>query len=425
VLNIWTNGTGNNEKRPVMVWLHGGGFSRGSGSSPRYDGTGLVKRGDVVVVTINHRLNVFGYLYLKDILGTEYAGSGNAGMLDIVLALEWIRDNIESFGGNPANVMIFGESGGGSKVAKLLAMPSAKGLFHRAVIQSGPGLRGVEPREATNLAERFLAKLNISVSEVHKLQETPAQELLSAMNNLFAENKDDGTRSVPVASRVSLGFAPVVDGYYLPTHPFDPIAAPTAADVPLLIGCTRDETSIYLATDPQQHNLTEYQLSERLIPSLGDRTENIINVYKRTRPNATPWELLVGITSEGFRLLSIQIAERKAAASTVPVFMYLLTYQSDYLGACHGLDIPFIFDNIDSTPLVGNRLDKYLMVRAMSDAWIAFIRNGNPNHPGIPKWTGYTAKRRTTMLFDVPCRIEIDPYREELDAWKDIELILP
>ena len=412
-----------------MLWLHGGGFSRGSGSSPRYNGAGLTKRGDVVVVTINHRLNVLGYLQLTDIAGMEYAGSGNAGMLDIVLALEWVRHNIESFGGDPDNVMIFGESGGGSKVGKLMAMPSAKGLFHRAVIQSGPGLRGVESQEATDLAERLLANLNIKAKEIHRLQEMPVQELLNAAKRLVPENTLDRMSGFPVADRVSMDFAPVVDGHYLPAHPFDPIAAPTAADVPLMIGCNRDETAIFLATDPYCRRLTESQLRERLAPSLGDRAENIIKIYKKTRPNATPWDLLIGITSDEFRLLSIRIAERKAASSTVPVYMYLLTWQSDYLGylfkACHGLDIPFIFDNVTSTPLTGDRRDKYEMAKTMSETWIAFARKGDPNHPGIPEWASYTIKKRATMIFDVPCRLEVDPYREELDAWKDIELFLP
>lgn len=224
-------------------------------------------------------------------------------------------------------------------------------------------------------------------------------------------------------------FAPVVDGHYLPTHPFDPIAAPTAADVPLIIGSNRDETALFLAADPRRRRLTESELYERLIPSLGSRTEKIINTYKETRPEATPWDLLIGITSEGFRSASIRTAERKASGSTVPVYMYLLTWQSDYLGylfkACHGLDIPFIFDIANSIPLTGERPDKHELTRAMSEAWLAFVRDGDPNHPGIPEWVPYTSKNRATMIFDVPCQIMIDPYRKELDAWEGIEVNLP
>ncbi|UCB43627.1 MAG: carboxylesterase/lipase family protein [Dehalococcoidales bacterium] len=429
VLNIWTSAMGDGGKRPVMVWLHGGGFGTGSGSSVMYNGAALAKRGDVVVVTINHRLNVFGYLHLEDIAGEEYAGSGVAGMLDIVLALEWVRDNISEFGGDAGNVMIFGESGGGSKVGKMLAMPSAKGLFHRAVIQSGPGLRGVESEEATGMTKQLLAGLNIKASEIEKLQEMPVNELLEAVNRILVERTADGMIGVPVAGGALMRFAPVVDGNYLPAHPFDPVAAPTAADVPLVIGCNRDESALFLAADQRRRRLEESELRERLAPQLGDRLDRILSVYKKTRPDATPWDLLIGITSEGFRLASIRLAERKAAASDVPVYMYLLTWESDYLGylfkACHGLDIPFIFNNVDEAALTGERSDRYELATSMSEAWLAFARSGDPNHPDIPKWEPYAASNRATMLFDVPCRLVVDPYREELDAWEDFEVNLP
>jgi para-nitrobenzyl esterase len=409
-----------------MVWLHGRGFAAGAGSETQYNGANLAKRGDVVVVTINHRLNVFGYLYLADIAGKEYAGSGIAGMLDAVLALEWVRDNIEAFGGDAGKVMIFGESGGGSKVSKMLAMPSAKGLFNRAVIQSGPGLRGVEAKEATDTAERLLAELGLKTNQIDKLQQIPAQQLLDAVKKL-PENTRDAVMGTPTGA--IMRFAPVVDGHYLPVHPFDPVAAPTAADVPLLIGTTRDESATFMAADPRRRRLTESELRQRLAPVLGDRLDKILGVYKRTRPEATPWDLLIGITTERFRLASVQLAERKAAGGSAPVFMYLFTYQSDFLGglfkAGHCLEIPFVFDHVDDVPMTGSRPDRYELATSMSEAWSAFARKGDPNHPGIPKWVPYTAKNRATMLFDVPCRIEIDPYREELDAWKGFGVNLP
>jgi len=427
VLNVWTSGLGDGGKRPVMVWLHGGGFSDGSGSSAMYNGAALVKRGDVVVVTINHRLNVFGYLHLADIAGEAYAGSGVAGMLDIVLALEWVRDNIEAFGGDPGRVMIFGESGGGSKVGKMLGMPSAKGLFHRAVIQSGPGLRGVEPGDAADLAERLLAELGLKANQIDKLQQLPAQQLIDAVNRLPAIERASGMMVGPTGA--IMAFAPVVDGHYLPAHPFDPVAAPTAADVPLIIGCNRDEAALFLAADPRRRRLEESELRERLAPRYSDRLDKILSTYHRTRPDATSWDLLIGITSEGFRLASIRLAERKAAGGPAPTYMYLFTWQSDYLGylfkSCHALEIPFVFDNTDGVPLVGERPDKPELVASMSEAWISFARSGDPNHPGIPKWEPYSADNRATMLFDVPCRIEVDPYREELDAWEGMEASLP
>lgn len=409
VLNIWTPAVKDGGKRPVMVWLHGRGYTAGAGSETMYHGANLAKRGDVVVVTINHRLNVFGYLHLADIAGEAYAGSGIAGLLDAVLALEWVRANITSFGGDAGNVTIFGESGGGAKVSTMLAMPSAKGLFHRAVIQSGAGIRGVESGDATDFAERLLAKLDIKANEIEKLQQLPAQQLLDTVNTLSSEGG---------AMRLS----PSVDGHYLPVHPFDPVAAPTAAEVPLMIGTNRDEQALFLARDPRRRRLSEEELRQRLAPTLGDNLERILGTYQRTRPGATPWDLLIGILSEGARRRSILLAERKAAGGTAPVYMYLFTYESDFLGgllkASHAMEIPFLFDNTDDVGMTGERPDKHEMAVAMSETWAAFARSGDPNHPGVPKWEPYTVDNRATMLFDVPCRAEVDPFREELDAWE-------
>ena len=275
-----------------MVWLHGRGFAQGAGSETQYNGANLARRGNVVVVTINHRLNVFGYLHLADIAGEAYAGSGVAGMLDAVLALEWVRDNIEMFGGDPGRVTIFGESGGGRKVSVMMAMPVAKGLFHGAIIQSSPGLRGVPARDATDLAERLLAKLNIKADQIEKLQQVPAQHLLEVISTLSPQEPD---RRRLIGAGGTMNLAPVVDGNYLPANPFDPVAAPTAANVPLIIGTNRDEAALFLATDPRRRRLEESELHERLAPVLGDNFERILGTYRRTRPDATPWELLIGI----------------------------------------------------------------------------------------------------------------------------------
>jgi para-nitrobenzyl esterase len=423
VLNVWTPGVKDGGKRPVMVWLHGRGFAQGAGSETMYNGANLAKRGDVVVVTINHRLNVFGYLYLKEIAGEEYASSGINGMLDAVLALEWVRDNIETFGGDPGRVTIFGESGGGRKVSVMMAMPSAKGLFHRGIVQSSPGLRGRDPKQSTDLAERLLAKLNIKSNEIEKLQKLPAQQLLDAVETVAPERPGISM----MGSRSIMMLSPVVDGHYLPANPFDPVAAPTAADVDLLIGTNRDEMALFLARDPRRRRLEESELRERLAPLLGDKLEKILGTYRRTRPDATPWELLIGITSEDRRIGCINMAERKLAGGPAPVYMYLFTYESNFLGgllkAGHGLEIPFAFDNTDDVPMVGDRPDKNELAAAMSGAWAAFTRSGDPSHPGIPKWEPYTIDNRATMLLDVPCRIEIDPAREELDAWEGMEVI--
>jgi len=423
VLNIWTPGIKDDGKRPVMLWLHGRGYDSGAGSETMYNGANLARRGNLVVITINHRLNVFGYLHLADIGGEEFAGSGVAGMLDAVLALKWVRDNITAFGGDPENVTIFGESGGGSKVSSLLALPSAKGLFHRAIIESGPGLRGVEAKDATAFAERLLSELNIKPSEVHELQALPIQQVQDAVRKLLPGRSGFGMGDPGGLTR---RLAPVIDGKYYPDHPFDPVAAPTAAGIPLIIGTNRHENATFLTTDPRRRRLTEQELRQRLTPLLGDRIDRVINTYKGTRPEATPWDLFVALTSEGTRRASIALAERKAAGSTAPVFMYLLTWETDYLGdmfrACHVLEIPFVFDNVDDIALTGGRPDKYELLESVCNAWIAFARNGNPNHPGIPEWQLYTAQNRATMMLDVPCRVEVNPYCKELDAWEGIPL---
>jgi para-nitrobenzyl esterase len=418
VLNVWTPGVNDGGKRPVMVWLHGRGFAQGAGSETQYNGANLAKRGDVVVVTINHRLNVFGYLHLADIAGEKYAGSGVAGALDMVLALEWVRANIETFGGDPSRVMIFGESGGGAKVSTMLALPAAKGLFHCAAIQSGPGIRGVDANDASDVAERLLSALNIKANEIEKLQEVPAQQLLEALNQLPGR-PDTGIMGTPRGA--IMRFSPVVEGNYYPAHPFDPVAAPTAADVPVIVGTNRDENATFLAPDSRRRRLTEEELHQRLTPLLGDKLDKVLNVYKKTRPNDTPWDLLIGIASEPMRQRAIQLAERKAAGGPAPVYMYLFTWQSDFLGglfkAGHGLEIPFVFDITDDVGMTGDRPDKHELAAQVRDAWVAFARNGDQNHPGIPKWEPYTADNRATMLFDVPCKLAIDPGREELDAW--------
>ncbi|HEX9896554.1 MAG TPA: carboxylesterase/lipase family protein [Dehalococcoidales bacterium] len=424
VLNVWTRAVGDGGKRPVMVWLHGGGFTSGNGSSAIYHGHGLVKRGDVVVVTINHRLNVFGFLHLGDIAGEEFTGSGMVGMMDIVLALQWVKDNISAFGGDPGNVTIFGESGGGRKVSLLLTMPSAKGLFHKGIIESSPCLLAMERETATEIAERLLAKLEIKKNEINKLQNMPVQQLLEAV---IAMPPLRPGRAEGRAAGSLMSFSPVLDGHFLPAHPFLPIASPALNDVPIIIGTNRDEAALFLAGDPRRRRLTEPELVERLTPRLGAKRDSIIATYRKTRPNATPWDLLIGITSEDRRIGCIRLVESKLKAGKAPVFMYLFTWESNYKGylfkAAHGLEIPFAFDTTEAMEMTGDRPDKPQLVDSVSGAWIAFARNGNPSHPGIPKWEPYTLNKRATMILDVPCRLEIDPAREELDAWKGMDVI--
>jgi para-nitrobenzyl esterase len=407
VLNVWTPAL-DEARRPVMVWLHGRGFYAGAGSEGMYHGANLSRRGDVVVVTINHRLNVFGYLHLAELGGREFDGSGLAGMLDAVLALEWVRDNIERFGGDPGNVTIFGESGGGRKVCTLMGMPSAAGLFHRAIAQSSVTIRAVEAPRATGYAERLLAHLEIKPTELERLQALPAQQLIEAMEAVGRES-----RFQP---------APVMDGSFLPVHPFDPVTAPTAVDVPFLLGTNKDENALWLANDRSAGQIDEPELVERLRPMLGEKLEEILDVYRRNRPEATPWDLLVGITSEARRLAANLVADRKVAAGGAPLYMYLFDWESDARGgllkAAHGMEIPFVFDNVDTSAMTGRRPDKFELAAVMSRSWAAFARHGDPNVDGLPEWPAFDSQKRPTMVFDVPCGAENDPRAEERLVWK-------
>jgi len=277
-LNIWTRGLGDGKKRPVMVWLHGGSFAAGSGAWPIYDGTNLARKGDAVVVTINHRLNVFGYLYLGGLAGDAYAKSGNAGMLDLVAALEWVRDNVEAFGGDPGNVTIMGESGGGAKVCFLLAMPDAKGLFHKAIIQSGPRLRGMTKDAATRLAKGILDELQVSARNVKALEAIPAHSVASAAFAATAKIEGAGLNRF---TRLS----PVVDGVVLPADPFSPVAPAISANIPIVIGWNKDELTIFNAAEPWFGRLTEAEMMERAKQIAGAKSDSLIAAYHKLHPD--------------------------------------------------------------------------------------------------------------------------------------------
>jgi para-nitrobenzyl esterase len=414
-LNVWTPAA-DDSARPVLFWLHGRGFAEGSGSEGWYSGAKLASSGDVVVVTINHRLNVFGFLHLADVAGEAFAGSGIAGLLDAVLALEWVRDNIAAFGGDPGNVTIFGESGGGAKVSTLLGMPAAEGLFHKAVIQSGPGLQGLDPDKASEYALRLLGHFGLDRNNAARLQDVPAAELVAGM--VATAGQGPGS---------AMALRPVVDGLHLPAHPFDPVAAPTAVNVPVMIGTNKDESALFAAADPKRRRLSEEDLLKRLDRMLGDRRDGILAVYRRERPDATPWDLYIGIRSEGTRLRSIQLAERKAEAGGAPVFMYLFTFESNALGglfkSAHALEIPFVFNNPDIAPFTGTGDERYALAESMSSAWVNFARHGDPNGSGLPQWPAYDGVDRATMIFNVPCTVENDPRRAEREVWKGRPLL--
>ncbi len=423
LLNVWTPGLGDGAKRPVMMWLHGRGFAAGAGSEPVYNGANLAKRGDAVIVTINHRLNVFGHLHLADLGGEKWAGSGVAGMLDAVLALEWIRENIEVFGGDAGNVTIFGESGGGAKVSTLLAMPSARGLFHKAIIQSGPSIRAVDAREASQLAGDLLGALGIGPKEIDRVQDLSFSQVQDGMRTLARNARQNGDGA---GTALVMRLAPVMDGHFLPVHPFDPSAAATAAGVPLMIGSNRDEAALFVSTDPRRRRLEEPELLDRVTPILGEKRDQVLDAYRKEAPGATPWDLFVSVSSERTHLASKILADRKVAADAAPVYMYLMTWETDFahglLKSCHALDLPFVFDNVGIAEMAGEKPDRFELAGIMSDAWIAFARHGDPSHPGIPQWPPYNTQDRPTMLLDVPSRVENDPRKAIHRAWEGVAL---
>ncbi len=410
-LNVWTPGLGDGKKRPVMVWLHGGGFMAGSGAWPVYDGTNLARKGDAVVVTVNHRLNVFGYLYLGGLAGDAYAKSGNAGMLDLVAALEWVRDNIEAFGGDPGNVTIMGESGGGAKVCVLLAMPDAKGLFHKAIIQSGPWLRGRPKDAATRLAKGILDELHVSTGEVKTVQTIPAHAIVSAA---FASTaKTEGLGMYGFAN-----LSPVVDGVVLRADPFTPAAPAISANIPMVIGSNKDEMTLFNAAEPWFGKLTEAEMIEHAKQIAGAKSERLIAAYRKLHRDYTPTYIFNLVMSCTVVFAdSLTLAERKAAQEAAPVYTYYLVWETPVgnkqFKTPHFLDIPFMFDNVEKARvLVGPGAQPQALAKQMSDAWLAFARTGNPDAKSIPHWPPYTAEQRSTMVFDVKSHVIEDPNAE-------------
>src|SRR5580765_5389486 len=409
VLNVFTPSLGNGRRRPVMVWLHGGGFSYGTGSDAILEGSNLARTGDVVVVTINHRLNVFGYTYLGDAAGSDFALSGAAGMLDIVAALEWVRDNIDRFGGDPNLVTIFGQSGGGRKVATLMAMPGAKGLFHRAIVESGAVLRLTTKEDAARNTELLLAELGLGKNQVRELQNVPMARLLAA---------DAAIASKVVAREPGqTANSPTVDGKAIPGHPWDPAGPALSATIPLMIGYARTEETLYDRPTPDTLALDEAGLTLRASKRLGEDPGRVIAAFRKAHPDATPWDLWILIATDHPRgTYARETARRKAAQAVAPAYLYRFDWETPegggHMRSPHTIEIPFVFNNIRiAGPLISKMPEAYTLAEKVSASWVSFARTGNPDVAGLPKWPAYLAVSRDTMLFNNTSRVEQDPDR--------------
>jgi para-nitrobenzyl esterase len=400
-LNIWTPGLKDGAKRPVLVSFHGGGFTAGSSNAIGYDGAQLARFGDVVVVTVNHRLASFGYTHLAD-LGAppEFAYAGVTGIMDLTASLEWVRDNIENFGGNPGNVMIFGQSGGGAKTSAMLATPAARGLFHRAAVQSGSLLKFVPRDRATQSAEALLKQLGIPKSRIADLQKVSWQQLLEA-------------QVAVIAAAPGLGGGPVLDGKYLTHDPFDPAAPPESAQIPLIVSTTLEDAALSLTN----FTLSEADLKALIDKRFKDKGTEILALYRKYYPEKSPYLIqAMMLTDTGFRRSAIKQAELKAAQGKGAIYMYQWDWPTPAFGgrygAVHGLDVSGSFREARE----GN--DMLRVADQLSSCWVAFARTGNPNNPRIPPWPVFDAATRATMVFSTPTQMQNDPRGEIRSFWE-------
>jgi para-nitrobenzyl esterase len=403
VINLWTPGLNDGRKRPVMFWCHGGGFASGSGSSPITAGHNLAKRGDVVVITVNHRLNCLGFSNLAA-LGPDFANSSAVGMMDLVIALNWVKDNAAQFGGDAGNVTIFGQSGGGSKVSTLLAIPSAKGLFHRAIVESGPSLKAVTPEAGEKAATLLLAKLGLSKANAKNIQTVPINMLMSAY---FAAMRDP--------SKDGRAFSPNIANKILPDHPFFPNASPVSASVPLMIGNTMTEwTTFDDRTNPEYFSLDEKSMHAEVEKLLGADADKVIAVYKKANPGMSPPDIFFRIQSDQrMGAPTLKEAERRAALKQGPVYLYYFTWLSPMKGgkyrAPHTVEIPFAWDTIKTANLTNTSPVAQTLADKVCASWIAFARTGNPTVPSLPHWPAMDAENWQTMVFNDESKVVNDP----------------
>lgn len=419
-LNVWTPGLRDGRRRPVMFYIHGGAYAHGSGANALYDGTGLCERGDVVVVTVNHRLNVFGYGYFRRLGGEAFADGGNAGQLDLILALQWVRDNIEEFGGDPKRIMVFGQSGGGAKIATMMAMPAADGLFHRAATMSGQQLTASGPMHATGRAQVFLDAMGLPAAQVERLRTMPAERLLEGLS----------ARDPYTAGGVYFG--PVLDQRHLHRHPFFPDAPPQSANIPMIIGNTHDETRAFTGGDDSLFSLEWSELPERLIQGLrvDIRPEYVIEAYRRLYPHYSASDVYFAATTAGRSWPgAVREAERRALQGA-PTWAYQLDWASPKdggkWGAPHTLDIALAFGTLSAPDsITGTGEGARKMSAQISSAFLALAHHGDPNCDDLPEWEHYTLPRRQTMVFNNPSRLVDDPRGAERKLFEAVPYIQP
>ena len=404
-VNIWTQGINDKKKRPVMVWLHGGGYSAGSGQElPAYDGAALCKKGDVVLVSLNHRLNVLGFLDLSA-FGEKYAKSGNVGLLDLVEALKWVKNNIEQFGGDPQNVTIFGQSGGGGKVSTLMATPAAAGLFDKAIVQSGSLLNVMQPKYSRKIGLTTLNELGLKPSQIDELAKVPYEKLLEAANKAVLKIREEaGTEGLDA---LLFGWEPTVDGNVLPWQPADVKAIELSKGIPLLVGTTLHEFTAS-AYNPALRNIDQEGAVNELKKRYGEKTHEFLSVFKKAYPNYQPKDLLD--VDFLFRPKVLEQASLRCNKQGAPVYTYLFTWESPVLDgmfrSTHCMELPFVFNNISRCkPLTGGEPEAYKLAEKMSSAWISFAKTGNPNTGKLPTWKPYSIQEGATMLFNNNCEV--------------------
>ncbi len=433
-LNVWTPAN-DGKKRAVMFYSHGGGFVIGSGGSQGQDGANLARNFDVVVVETNHRLGLLGFLYLEELGGADYEGSGNNGMLDIVDGLKWVNKNIANFGGDPNNVMIWGESGGGAKTSCLYAMPAAAPYFNKASIESGPGVRMTPKEVAAETTLMLLKELNIDPKDWKKILDVPAADLLAMQAKLpmvppFVEkNKNQG-----FMRRNYGGFGPVVDGKALPNNPFDPTAPNISKNKPLLVGWNEDEWAFF-AWERKETEFATYDfeaLHKKFEPTYGENTKKIIDTYRKSRPTDTPAQIYIAISSITMMGLgSVDIAEKKVKQGGAPVYLYNFGYKSEAkipgtdfpMGTPHAMDISFKFNNESANKpsfFGGARPEKAIASHHFAELWTNFAKTGKPFAKDAPEWKAYNLKARPTMRIDTKLEVINDRFKDELNVWREV-----